>query len=123
LVDDNDKNDMMEYVVYNYNSDHDNGFEDDYIDTIDKNCRIELAHRIVEIINSNQYFNDRERLIFTEILYNGKTQEEMGRELGISRTRVVQILRKIRSKLYTAMNDDKEIWDLIRQTDIPFDEK
>jgi biotin operon repressor len=118
-----DGEDSFENVVHSYCSDSDNGFEDDYIDTIDMNCRIELAHHIIRLIDDSQCFNDRERLIFKEILYNGRTQEEMGRQLGISRTRIVQIIRKVRAKLYTIMNDDKEVWELIRQTDIRFDEK
>ena len=52
---------------------------------------------------------------------NGVTQDEMSKKLGISRTRVVQILRKIKYKLNTEMENDEEFWDLISQTDIIFD--
>ena len=52
---------------------------------------------------------------------NGVTQDEMSKKLGISRTRVVQILRKIKYKLNIEMENDEEFWDLISQTDIIFD--
>ena len=45
----------------------------------------------------------------------------MSKELGISRTRVVQISRKINKKLLNQMENDKEFWELITQTDIDFD--
>jgi RNA polymerase sigma factor (sigma-70 family) len=120
-----DGGDMFETVVYNYTSNHaDNGIEDDYIDRVDSECRLALARKILKIVDNNEWcFNDREKLLFKEIMYNGKTQEEMGKELGISRTRVVQILRKIKTKLYRLMNDDEEIWDLVSKTDLPFDEQ
>ena len=52
---------------------------------------------------------------------NGVTQDEMSKRLGISRTRVVQILRKIKYKLRQEMELDNKFWELMTQTDITFD--
>ena len=92
--------------------------EDDIIDQTIVDIRSQLAQRIVKIVQDGRYFNEREKLIFIEIMYNGVTQEEMSKRLGISRTRVVQILRKIKYKLKVEMEYDKEFWELITQTDI-----
>lgn len=45
----------------------------------------------------------------------------MSKRLGISRTRVVQILRKIKYKLRQEMELDNKFWELMTQTDITFD--
>ena len=82
--------------------------------------RAELANRIIKIVESG-HFNEREKKIFMEIMYNGVTQDEMSKKLGISRTRVVQILRKIKYKLKVEMENDKEFWEIITQTDVIFD--
>lgn len=115
--------DPFETVIYNYSSQisDDSTIEDDVVDEMIIDIRVRLASRIVEIVTSGQCFNDREKLIFTEIMYNGVTQEEMSKKLGISRTRVVQILKKIKYKLKVEMENDKEFWELITQTDIDFD--
>lgn len=115
--------DPFETVIYNYSSQvsSDSTIEDDVVDEIIVDIRTRLAKRVVEIVTNGQCFNDRERLIFTEIMYNGVTQEEMSKRLGISRTRVVQILKKIKYKLKVEMENDKEFWELITQTDIDFD--
>jgi RNA polymerase sigma factor (sigma-70 family) len=119
-----DDDDMLETVIYRYSSDDGSSLEDDYIDGVDREYRVELAHRIMELIDTgNQCFNEREKLILKEILCNGKTHEQMGRDLVISRTRVTQILRKAKVKLYRLMDNDQTIWDLIQKTDIPFDEQ
>ena len=54
-------------------------------------------------------------------MINGISQNEMSDRLGISRTRIVQILRKIKYKLKIEMENDSEFWELITQTDIIFD--
>ena len=54
-------------------------------------------------------------------MINGISQNEMSDRLGISRTRIVQILRKIKYKLKVEMENDSEFWELITQTDIIFD--
>lgn len=120
---DNDGGDEFEMVIYNYSSQisDDTTMEDNIIDGIVTDIRNQLANRIVALVKDGKYFNEREKLIFTEIMYNGITQDEMSKRLGISRTRVVQILRKIKYKLRVEMENDEEFWRLITQTDIEFD--
>lgn len=110
-----DDSDMFDTVVGKY-SDTDNRFEDDYINDCICDSRAELAHTILGMMD-NDIFSDRERLIFKEILYHGKTHEAISIKLGISRTRVTQILKKIKAKLYKLMEDDQRIWDLIDESD------
>jgi RNA polymerase sigma factor (sigma-70 family) len=119
---DNDDEDMFESVAYNYTSQHDNGIEDNMINKITRDDRNELAHKIQALLDDTQYFNPREKTIFTEIVCNGVTHDEMGKRLNISRTRVTQILRKIKVKLYKLMENSQQIWDLIGNIDIKFDE-
>lgn len=115
--------DPFETVIYNYSSQISDSsiMEDEVIDNIITDIRDRLGKRIVEIVTDGKHFNEREKLIFVEIMYNGVTQDEMSKRLGISRTRVVQILRKIKNKLKTELEHDKEFWELITQTDIEFD--
>lgn len=115
--------DPFETVIYNYSSQVSDSemMEDDVIDEMVTDIRDRLAKRIVEIVVNGKCFNEREKSIFTEIMYNGITQDEMSKRLGISRTRVVQILRKIKYKLKIELENDKEFWELITQTDIEFD--
>ena len=115
--------DMLESVIHRYSSNNKYVMEDEYIDMVNQNDRKKLAHMISTLVECNEIFNEREKLIFVEILCNGVTHEEMSRRLDISRTRVTQIIRKIKSKLYKVMNDDQDIWDMISKTDIPFDEQ
>ena len=91
--------------------------EDDIIDDMTAEGRAKLARRIMKLVESS-CFNEREKKIFNEIMCKGVTQDEMSKRLGISRTRVVQILRKIKYKLKIEMENDPEFWELITQTDI-----
>ena len=114
--------DIFDDVIYRYSS-------NEYIDNIEDSCinehisnsRNELAHTILSLLDSNA-FSDRERLIFKEIMYYGFTHEAMGIKLGISRTRVTQILKKTRTKLYKLMEDDERIWELIDKADITIED-
>lgn len=117
-----DDSDSFDTVAYNYSSKISEGvsMEDSIIDSTNTEMRAKLAKRIVELVESGG-FNEREKKIFREIMYNGVTQDEMSKRLGISRTRVVQILKKIKYKLKTEMENDPEFWELILQTDIIFD--
>lgn len=117
-----DGGDSFDMVAYNYSSSvsDDISMEDAIIDDMTTKIREKLASRIIELVESG-CFNEREKKIFKEIMCNGVTQDEMSKKLGISRTRVVQILRKIKYKLNTEMENDEEFWDLISQTDIIFD--
>lgn len=117
-----DNNDSLERVVYGYKSDHGSTMEDVVISEYDASIRSELAHKILDLLD-NDVFSSRDKRIFTEIVYNGKTHDEIARELDVSRTRITQILKKIKSRLYVVMNNDMEIWRLINNSDIDFREK
>lgn len=108
--------DVLDDVIYKYSGDY-NDFEDEYVDKQIDDSRSELAHTVLSLLD-NKIFSDRERLIFKEILYYGFTHEAMGVKLGISRTRVTQILRKTKIKLYKLMEDNEQIWKLIGDADI-----
>lgn len=115
--------DQLEMVAYNYSSQVSDAesLEDEIIDDMIGDVRSDLANRIIEIVTNSRNFNEREKTIFKEIMYNGMTQDEMSKKLGISRTRVVQILRKIKYKLKSELENDNRFWELITQTDIEFD--
>lgn len=117
-----DCEDMLETVAYKYKSEH-NNLEDDILDGIDHDNRTKLAHAILAMMDDTTIFNPREKTIFTEISYNGVTHEKMGEILDISRTRVSQILRKTKNKLYKLIEMDEEIWKLLNNTDIEFEER
>lgn len=108
--------DILDDVIYKYSGDY-SSFEDEYLDKQIDDSRDKLAHTILLLLE-DKIFSDRERLIFKEILYYGFTHEAMGAKLGISRTRVTQILKKTKTKLYKLMEDNEEIWKLIEDADI-----
>lgn len=97
------------------------GFEDDFIDECVSNSKVKLVRTILLLLD-NEIFSDRERLIFKEILYHGFTHEAIGAKLGISRTRVTQILKKTKTKLYKLMEGNEQIWQLIDEADITIEE-
>ena len=117
-----DDGESFDMVAYNYSSTISEGtsMEDNIIDDVMTEKRAELANRIIKLAESS-CFNEREKRIFKEIMCGGVTPDEMSKKLGISRTRVVQILKKIKYKLKTEMENDPEFWELILQTDITFD--
>lgn len=82
-----------------------------------ENCRSKVAQHILAMIECNM-FTDRERDIFIKVIIHGKTHEELGIEYGISRTRITQILAKIKDKLYKKIEGDGEIWQLLDDADI-----
>lgn len=113
--------DILDDVIHRYSGDDNGNFEDDYIDRSTDDSRNELAHTILALLD-NKIFSDRERLIFKEILCYGFTHEAMGVKLGISRTRVTQILKKTKTKLYKLMENNEQIWKLIDDSDITIGE-
>lgn len=119
---DGNEDDPFELVVHNYSSNvaSTESIEDTFAETDMMNKRADVAKRIMELVQSGN-FNNRERRVFQEVMLEGCTQEEMGRRLGVSRIRVVQILRKVKYKLKVAMETDDKFWQLITQTDIKFD--
>jgi RNA polymerase sigma factor (sigma-70 family) len=118
-----DGDESFDTVAYNYSStiSSEVSMEENVVDNIDTEIRSKLAIRIMDLVESSNCFNEREKKIFREVMCNGVTQDEMSKILGISRTRVVQILRKIKYKLKSEMENDDEFWNLILQTDIIFD--
>lgn len=116
--------DSFESVVYNYSSEtnQSSSMEDDFISNSEKADRAKLAHKIIDIVNSNNVFNEREREIFMAIMCSGETQNDVGKRLGISRTRITQLMKKIKTKLYKLMNSNNEIWELVGKLDIDFKE-
>ena len=117
-----ESSDELENVIYNYSSEtsHKSSMEDDYADRELFKLRAEVAHRINALINEGNY-NEREKKIWRKIMIENVTQEALAKELGISRMRLVQLLRKIRQKIKRDMENDGEFWELITKTDIDFD--
>lgn len=122
-ADENDCLDQLELVAYNYSTELQTkqNLDDEIVDQMEQEARRKLALRIVELVESSDIYTDREKYIFRETRYNGQSQDKVSKDLGISRTRVVQISRKINKKLLNQMENDKEFWELITQTDIDFD--
>ena len=117
-----ESSDELENVIYNYSSEasHKSSMVDDYADRELFKLRAEVAHRINALINEGNY-NEREKKIWRKIMIENVTQEALAKELGISRMRLVQLLRKIRQKIKRDMENDGEFWELITKTDIDFD--
>lgn len=117
----NDEDDPLELVVRKYSDVNDVHMDNNIADKEIADARMQLAHRVIELSDS-YILNDRERTIFKEIVYNGITHEEMSRKLNISRTRVTQILKRAKAKMYDAINRDEKSWKLIITADIDFEE-
>ena len=113
--------DVLDDVINKYASDSHNNFEEEFIDNCVTSSREELAHTILQILDCGN-FSQREKLIFKEIVCHGFTHEAMGHKLGISRTRVTQILRKTKTKLYKLMEDNERIWQLIDDANITIED-
>lgn len=116
--------DSLETVIYGYSSSAKTtgSMEEGILLSIEVSHRNELAHKIMNIINSNGVFNERERAIFMAIVCNGESQNDVGKRLGISRTRITQLMKKMRTKLYKLMNSNQEIWELVNKLDLDFKE-
>lgn len=118
VSDNND--DIFDDVIHKYSDNH-TDFEDDYIEECVDNSRSELVRVILQLVEEGN-FSPREKLLFKEVLYYGFTHEAMGTKLGISRTRVTQILKKVKTKLYKLMEDNEQIWKLIGDADITIED-
>ena len=119
--DNDDDNDMFDDVVHNYSDEDEGDIENKFIEGQTTDSRSELVRTILSLLD-DKTFSDRERLIFKEILYHGFTHEAMGAKLGISRTRITQILKKTKAKLYKLMEDNEQIWKLIGDADITIED-
>lgn len=113
--------DIFDDIIHNYSDENIEDIEDKFIEEQTINSRDELAHVILSLLD-DKIFSDRERLIFKEILYHGFTHEAMGAKLGISRTRITQILKKTKTKLYKLMENNEQIWKLIGDADITIED-
>lgn len=110
--------DVLDDVIHRHSDENIGNLEDEYIEEQITSSREELAHAILSLLDNDTSFSNREKLIFKEIVYYGFTHEAVGAKLGISRTRVTQILKKIKNKLYKLMENDEQIWKLIGDADI-----
>ena len=113
--------DVFDDIIHNYSDENMGDLQTEFIEEQTTGSRNELAHKILSLLD-NKMFSDRERLIFKEVLYYGFTHEAIASKLGISRTRVTQILKKTKSKLYKLMEDNEEIWQLIGDADITIED-
>lgn len=105
---DNDSTPMLEHVIYSYTTpDDSDSIENQLIEKQDANNRMVLAHAILHLLYDRRYFNQREHDIFMGCCMNGITHEAMGRKLGISRTRVSQILIKTKQKINTMISNNR----------------
>lgn len=109
---DSDSGDSLENVIYGYCSSISNdevSMDDMLIDSESDNKVLEVYNTIMDKIDSD-YFTDREKTIFKNCLIGDKTHQEIGAELGISRTRVSQIVGKLRKKICDMLDDNVKNW-------------
>lgn len=121
-----DEVDVLERVIYQYSSEarnSSNNISNNSINIIMADARNEVAHKIMDMVNKSVLFTDREKMVFNGIICEGITHDEMGKRLNVSRSRVSQILKKLKIKLYNYMNNNEELWDLIYKADIDFKEE
>jgi len=112
--------DMFDDVISNYGKGNLVGMvtnESMMIESDMDDAKHKLYGKVIELVGCG-ILNDREREIFTEVVINQKTHEQMGERFGISRTRVTQILAKARLKLYKKIEDDAEVWQLLDDANI-----
>lgn len=112
-----DTNDILDDVVNKYSGRESDDIESDMVNECICCAKGRLVKRIMFIIESD-IFNERERAIFKAILCEQRTHEELGKEYGISRTRITQILAKTKNKLYKQIEGDDVIWKLLDDADI-----
>lgn len=117
--DEYDDSDQLNSVISRYSDKCDGtDFVSDIEDEESATYRKLLADKIVDIVDKCPSLNSRDRTIFKEVLCNGTYHCDIGARYNISRTRVVQILRRIKKQLYNAMENDQEVWDLINKSGI-----
>ena len=109
---DSDSGDSLENVIYGYCS----SISNDEITTDDRLIDSEISDKVTEVYNTiidamnGDYFTDREKAIFNNCLLGNKTHKDIGAELGISRTRVSQIVGKIKKKICDILDDSVKNW-------------
>jgi hypothetical protein len=93
--------DALEDVIHKYakiNND-DISIDDEIIENEDKEYKNSLVKAILSKIDDVRYFTEREKKVFMECIYKGRTHDVVGVELGVSRTRVSQMVCKIKEKM------------------------
>lgn len=113
----------LEKVIYEYseaNRTYDPNMDELMISEEYKDNRNMIFNAILSIINDKRYFNEREKRIFDECINGNVTHEKMGELLGISRTRVSQLVNKIKIKLRTIMmaHEEVNVWDYVDLSNI-----
>jgi len=119
LFPDPDKNgesgdsDMFEDVINRYaslNMVHED-MDMIFINRDDADNKSDICDAILTMVNDPNLFSDRDRVIFTECIINGRTHDSMGKELEISRTRVSQIMAKIRRRIRDTLSSKIDGWE------------
>lgn len=111
---DGDGNDMFDDVVNKYctlSTCH-GDIDDMMIDREIADGKKQVCNAILMMVNDRAYFTERETLIFTECMINGKTHDAVATDLSISRTRVSQIVGRIRKKIFDLLDDQVRGWEL-----------
>lgn len=114
---DNDDMGVFDDVINRYTSAQTPDIIDDIIDKECEESNKILYNKVISLIQDKS-FNDRERDIFISIVCKQQTHEQLGEKYGISRTRVTQILAKIKDKLYKQIDEDPEIWQMLDDANI-----
>lgn len=119
-----DDSSPFEDVVYSYSSDvrMSPTFEELHAEYETAVGRDKLAKLILSLLY-NEIISCRERDIYLQAEYYGRTHKEIAKDFNISRTRVTQILQKTRKKLYNICENNQDFWDLVNELDLEFPEQ
>jgi len=112
-----DDNNIFDNIIGKYSSISIPDIIDEFINTECNITKHKLASKIILMLQSNIY-NDRERDIFISIVCNKNTHEQLGNKYKVSRTRITQILAKIKEKLYKQIEQEDDIWLMLDDADI-----
>lgn len=114
---DSDMRDMYEEVVHKYGkcSNTECTVDEQIIDDQNRKTQGTLASAILFLLGDRRYFTQREERIFLGCGCGDITHEAMGKELRISRTRVSQILKRVKDKLMNRINEDVGAKRLVRK--------
>jgi hypothetical protein len=105
--------DNYDYVVHHYNTHMEYGDIDDGMLAEQHDADV---HRLLDItlryLNDERYFTQKERDIFLSCMVNNQTHKMIGDRYHVSRTRVSQIMGKIKTKLYDIMYENPAYWEV-----------
>lgn len=114
---DTDDSDVFDSIVCRYVSNPISDISDTIIDDEYETAKAVLCNKVLAMMDCT-VFNDRERDIFLSVVCNQQTHEQLGGKYGVSRTRVTQILAKIKDKLYKQIEGNAEIWQMLDDAEI-----